>query len=140
MKDGNLKVGMWCRGRTSVNSDIGKIKAIERSTGSRKDLIYNIGLSWYFADQIQRHWEGDIEELIPKGCRIVFKNKVHLTNNAIEYDVLSIVHDNNFVVNVKGASRRDKDKRLALNLYSLRETTLRGLHHSIMKELGKNEG
>ena len=130
MKDENLKVGMWCTGTTSFCADIGKIEEIKRSTGSRKDLIYKIGNYWYFADNIKRYWEKELEELIGKGNEYVFIRPALITFNKEKYLVESIEFKENFLA---------KGRDFSLRLYMLRPSSLKSLYNIIVNELSEGK-
>jgi hypothetical protein len=56
MTDKDLHLGMVVCGKNNITIETGRIKKIQPSTGSRKGLIYNVGINWFFADEIYVDW------------------------------------------------------------------------------------
>ena len=66
MERTELKLGQYVIGKNNIYYQQGKIEAIEESTGSRKGLIYKVGINWFFADEIRIDLEGILYAFIKK--------------------------------------------------------------------------
>jgi hypothetical protein len=64
MERTELKLGQYVIGKNNISYQQGRIESIEESTGSRKGLIYKIGINWFFADEIEIDLEGILLEFI----------------------------------------------------------------------------
>ena len=66
MERTELKLGQYVIGENNISYQQGRIESIEESTGSRKGLIYKVGINWFFADEIEIDLEGILYAFIKK--------------------------------------------------------------------------
>lgn len=126
MTDKDLHLGMVVCGKDNVTSEHGRIKEIESSTGSRKGLIYKVGVNWFFADEICIDWFC-IFELIGERNTYELKTPFKFTCGGKKVVATKVAIQDNY--EIVGEGFRE-------HLYNLRKPTVEKLYWQIVEELG----
>ena len=64
MKEKEFKLGQYVIAQNNIYHQQGRIEFIDESTGSRKGLLYKVGIHWFFGDEIEIDPEGILLEFI----------------------------------------------------------------------------
>ena len=126
MTDKELKLGMVVRGHNKVMTDTDEITEIWMSRGSRKDLLYRIGINSYFADQIDIDWYC-IFKTIGQGNTYELKTPFKLTCGGKKVVVTKVDLQDKFEIIGDG---------FRYPLYNLCKLTAKRLYWQILEELG----
>lgn len=126
MTDKDLHLGMVVCGHNKVMTDTGKITEIWMSKGSRKDLLYRIGINCYFADQIDIDWFC-ILKMIGRGNTYELKTPFKFTCGGKKVVATKVAIQDNY--EIVGDGFRE-------HLYNLRKPTVERLYWQIVEELG----
>lgn len=59
-----FKVGDYVIGKNNANCEVGKVEDKQMSTGSRKEMIYKVGVNWFFADEMEYDYHAMIRAMI----------------------------------------------------------------------------
>lgn len=126
MTDKELKLGMVVNGSNKVMNDTGKIKDIHQSSGSRKGLLYKVGINYYFADEIRVDWNC-ILEMIGQGNVYKLKTPFKYVKGGVKKVAEEVCFKDNF--ELVGNGFQDK-------IYEIATSTIRKLYWQIVKEKG----
>lgn len=126
MTEKDLHLGMVVCGRRKYTNEWGRIKEIKFSNGSRKGLIYKVGIEWFFADEICIDWFC-ILILIGKGNTCELKTPFKFTCGGKKVVATKVAIQDNYEIIGDGFRQR---------LYSLRKPTVEKLYWQIAEELG----
>ena len=126
MTDKELKLGMVVCGQNNAFYDRGKIKTIELSTGSRKGLLYKVGINYFFSDEIDVDW-ACINEIVGNGNIYELKKPFGFKLNGKRKVATKVCFKDNF--ELLGNGFRAK-------IYELRQPTIRRLYWQIVEEKG----
>ena len=123
MKQGSICLGDILLGENKCYSQFGKVTAIKESSGSRKGLIYKIGIDYFFADEIKHWWWKELQLLLKEKHRntYTFKDKFEVTYKAKKYLVSSV----SFVKNYRLILIDTQTKRLVeVPVYELNDNAM----------------
>ena len=126
MTDKELKLGMVVCGRNKVYHDVGEIESIEPSTGSRKGLLYKVGINYFFADDIDVNWVC-INEIIGDGNIYELKKPFWFKLNGKRKVATKVCFKENYELIGDGFN---------VKIYELRQPTIRRLYWQIVEEKG----
>ena len=126
MTDKDLHLGMVVCAKNGIVNENGRIKEIEPSTGSRKGLIYKVGVNWFFADEIYIDWFC-VLEVIGKGNTYELKTPFKFTCGGKKVVATKVAIQDNY--EIIGDGFRE-------HLYELRKPTAERLYWQIVEELG----
>ena len=99
MEKTELKLGQYVIGKNNITYQEGTIDKIEQSTGSRKGLIYKVGINWFFADEIEIDQEGILFAFLQwKGvCEFGKDHGCKFVRNGEKYTLQGLCHSEHFV-------------------------------------------
>lgn len=123
MLEGSIGLGDILLGEKKYSSQFGKVTAIEQSSGSRKGLIYKIGIEYFFADEIKHWWWKELQLLLEEKHinKYAFQNKFKVTYNGQKYLVDSV----DFSANYRLVLVNTQTNRLVeVPIYELRDNTM----------------
>ena len=126
MTDKDLHLGMVVCGKNNITIETGRIKKIQPSTGSRKGLIYNVGINWFFADEIGIDWFC-ILEMIGERNTYELKTPFKFTCGGKKVVATKVAIQDNYEIVGDGFRQR---------IYDLRKPTVEKLYWQIVEELG----
>ena len=92
MERTELKLGQYVIGENNISYQQGRIESIEESTGSRKGLIYKVGINWFFADEIRIDLEGILCAFIKKRGLMELQ-KPNVINPDYKGDLFTFTYD-----------------------------------------------
>lgn len=126
MTDKDLRLGMVVCGKNNIIIETGRIKKIQPSNGSRKGLIYNVGINWFFADEIYVDWFC-ILEMIGERNTYELKTPFKFTCGGKKVVATKVAIQDNYEIVGDGFRQR---------IYDLRKPTVEKLYWQIVEELG----
>ena len=67
----DFRIGNYVIAEDSTYSQRGQITETRMSAGSRKEMIYKVGINWFFADEMKFDFEAMIKEIVKSKDRIL---------------------------------------------------------------------
>lgn len=130
MIEGSIGIGDFLRGENSISCQIGCVTGMKQSAGSRKGMIYNIGASWFFADEISHDWWGELQYKVGANKRYNYKEPIKVIYKKKNYRAIRVEFEGNYQVILE-----DKDGTLVcVRIYSLPTKILERLVNQYDKE------
>lgn len=130
MIEGSIGLGDFLRGENSISCEIGCVTGMQQSTGSRKGMIYKIGINWFFADEISHDWWRELQYKVGVNKRYNYKEPIKVIYNKKTYKAIRVEFEENYQVILE-----DKDGALVyVHIYFLPTKTLERLVNQYDKE------
>jgi hypothetical protein len=98
MVEGSIGLGDFLKGENSVSYEFGCVTAMQQSTGSRKGMIYKIGVNWFFADEISHDWWRELQHKVGVSKRYDYKSPIKVIYNKKPYKAIRVMFDDNYYV------------------------------------------
>ena len=93
-----FKVGQYVIGENSISYQTGQISAMEESTGTRKGMLYKVGINWFFADEIKIDLEGIMYAFLKRLGVVRFDDmKCKFQYENMSYRLQGLCHSDYFV-------------------------------------------
>lgn len=123
MIEGSIGLGDILLGENKCYSQFGKVTAIKQSSGSRKGLIYKIGINYFFADEIKHWWWKELQLLLKEkhGDTYTFIDKFKVTYNSKKYFADSVSFAENYRLILIDAQTKHL---VEVPIYELRDNTM----------------
>lgn len=116
--------------------DKGEIADVVMSTGSRKEPIYNVGINWYFADELMMWYDGTIKNIIGADIDYYPEKKVKFIHNGIKYTIQAIKYNSTLewcYLKVDKAEGTDKinDAERGIGFYQLNKRQIERIYREL---------
>ena len=85
-----FKIGDMVIGENNVCFQKGEIINIMPSMGARKELIYNVGINWFFADELRTWYDGKIKKIIGADVDYIPNKVIKFTHDGVVYTIKAI--------------------------------------------------
>jgi hypothetical protein len=133
MIEGSIGLGDILRGTNCITTEFGKVESMHQSTGSRKGMLYKIGVHYFFADELEHDWWRELKELVCEkylGGEYRYKDPVKLQYKGKAYKAIRVFFTDNYRVVIEHST----GYIVEVPVYDLRDRTLEKLVNQFKKE------